>query len=143
MQLIKSGSETINHTQDASDRDVENLNTTSEQKQLPELGTMGTKVERVISQNISPSFDKMNRDDVNGSLLYENVMVMGKANTKEPSNTGNDFSMISSKHTISNNEKTNDTLHAANNSITQKQVAFSPTKNTSPSYKMVILKYCI
>ena len=104
---------------------------------------MGAKVERVISQNISPSFDKMNRDDVNGSSLYENVMVMGNASTKEPSSTGNDFSMISSKQTISNNEKTNDTLHATNNSITQKQVAFSPTKDTSPSYKMVILKYCV
>ena len=140
MQLIKSGSETINHTQDASDRDVENLNTTSEHKQLPELGTVGAKVERVISQNISPSFDKMNCDDVNGSSLYENVMVMGNANRNEPSSIGNDFSMISSKNTISNNEKTNDTLHAANNSITQKQVAFSPSKNTSPSYKMVIFE---
>ena len=95
MQLIKSGSETINHTQDASDRDVENLNTTSEHKQLPELGTVGAKVERVISQNISPSFDRMNRDDVNGSSLYENVIVMGNANNNEPSSTGNDFSTIS------------------------------------------------
>ena len=85
----------------------------------------------------------MNRDEVNGSSLYENVMVMGNANTNETSSTGNDFSMISFKHTISNNERTNDTLHAANHSITQKQVAFSPTKNTSPSYKMVIFRYCV
>ena len=85
----------------------------------------------------------MNRDDVYGSSLYENVKVMGNAHTNEPSSNGNDFSMISSKQTISNNEKTNDTLHAANNSITQKQVAFSPTKNTSPSYKMVIFRYCV
>ena len=103
--------------------------------------TRGTAERNSVSQHISPSFDKMKRDDMQRSSLYENVMVMGNVNSNDQLNAKNDSSAMTSKLTNINNRKSNDNLHASDNFIAEKKIAITPTKNLSPSYKTVIFLF--
>ena len=139
MQLVKSGSGGINDNPDGGNPDVQDHSTQEGDKHSTDLNVDGAKEIRVISQSISPSFNKMNRDEVHGPSLYENVMVMGTVNINDPSSNKNHIYHNSSKGSNTNIPKTNDNLHAPDNSIIQTKVSFSPTKDTSTSFKMVII----
>ena len=138
MKSIKSGSKAPNSTNDAQNLDARKANNTGVNENSPGFKTRGAKERNGVSQHISPSFEKMKRDDSQGSSLYENVMVAGNVSSNDHLNVKNDSSAITSKLTNISSRKSNDNLHASDNSIAEKKIAITPTKNMSPSYKMVI-----
>ena len=98
------------------------------------------KEENVTTQNVSPSLDPMDCNAINGSSLYENVMVMGKLSSDNSNITRNSCSLAPSKNTDINITIPTDNLHASENSISEIKVCITSSKNTSPLYKMVMLQ---